>query len=135
MDVTDWMPADLTPEQKAEFAALYPDDDHAAAAAAWEYYAATVPPSPSDNIKSVRTGNQTVTYNAGGSTQGSAFDRANWHRARARVRSVELGPTYARSWEVGDTGPQDQTTGDGRTVGEDQVDAWGESRLWQRDRP
>ena len=99
MDCTAWMPADMDPALKDEFAAAYPDDCHAAAAAAWEHQAATVADDTGGTagVTAVSTGAQSITYRDdgyGSGARGDALRRASYHRSRTRVRSVQVGPSY-----------------------------------------
>ena len=95
LDPTSWMPAGMPTGDKDDIAAAYPGDPHAAAAVAWEVWAATVQDDGTVGVQSVTTGAQTVTYagSSGSGVVGDALRRAAWHRSRARVRSVEVGPT------------------------------------------
>lgn len=97
-----WMPSDMLDADKDRFVALHPDDPHAAAAAAWEAWAATKAPEPV--VGSVATGAQSISYMKGFSEYSACLERADWHRARAKVRSVAVGPLYTRSgnWWVPD---------------------------------
>ena len=90
-DSTTWMPPNMDQAAKDYWAALYPDDPHAAAAAAWESYAATL--EATGAVDSVQTGAQSIRYAGASSPAMEAAKRATWHRARSRVRSVEVGPT------------------------------------------
>lgn len=92
-----WMPPGFDPQDAADLLALYPGDPHTAAAEAWEGYAATLQPDPMDGARSVSTGAQSVTYRDGGGPRGAALERARWHRSKARVRSVSVGPGYSVS--------------------------------------
>lgn len=92
-----WMPPGMDPAEKQDFADAYPTDPHAAAAAAWESWAATLTAEPS--VASVSTGAQSISYLSGGSDFDVALQRAAWHRARARVSSVEVGGDYAYGWD------------------------------------
>lgn len=136
MDVLDWMPPELSVEERAAFAEQHPDDDHAAAAAAWEAYAATLPISGHDGVKSVATGAQSITYNTGGGAHAQAMSRANWHRSRSRARSVALGPTYGAAvppTDLNESEPSDQVTP--RAALDDRLDAWGRSTVWTAQTP
>jgi hypothetical protein len=97
-DVTTWFPAAMDAGRKAEIAAIegYQDNPHLAAAVAWEEYAATQEVEyGAASVVSVSTGAQSVQYGASGPGS-AALARANWHRARAKVESVPLGPDHIR---------------------------------------
>jgi hypothetical protein len=75
---TGGMPYDVA----AGIAALYwPGDPHLTAALQWEYYAATLPPSPA--VSQVNTGAQSVSYDPAVPVgdYGAALERARWHRS------------------------------------------------------
>lgn len=98
MDPMDWMPEGMDPADKQEYLDAHPDDPHAAAAEAWEAWAASMPPTGADGVKSVSTGAQSVTYGGNGSgAYGVALSRASWHRTRARVKSVAVGNEYGEA--------------------------------------
>jgi hypothetical protein len=105
----DWFPVGLPDDVKDRISAAHPDDPHMAAAMAWEAWAATLAASgdaPLSGVTSVSTGSQSVSY--GGRGHGaiaSALDRASWHRSRARVYSVPVGPTFRGGNRVIDTRP------------------------------
>lgn len=98
MDSTTWMPKGMDPVEKQEHADAWPDDPHAAAAAAWESWAAQQQEDETTaalaGVRSVSTGAQSITYDGPRTASGKAAQRAAWHRARARVYSVEVGPTF-----------------------------------------
>lgn len=91
-DPKAWMPKDMLDADKDYFTTLHPTDPHAAAAAAWEAWAATLDADPT--VEKVQTGAQAVWYGKGGSASAAAWDRASFHRARAKVVSVPVGPQY-----------------------------------------
>lgn len=90
MAVEDWFPAGMDPADVTALLEAYPGDPHAAAADAWEDYAASL--APEAEATSVSTGAQSVTYSGRSSAAGVALDRADWHRRRANVKSVKVGP-------------------------------------------
>ena len=91
----DWMPPGMTEDEKDSWTEAHPDDPHAAAAAAWESWAAQMDTSALDGASAVSTGAQTVSYAKGGAGAWSqAMSRADWHRARARVKSPKVGPSH-----------------------------------------
>lgn len=92
---TNWMPPGMDPAEKDQFAADY-RDPHMAAAKAWESWAASLAAEPS--VQSVSTGAQAITYRAGSSPFDVAMERANWHRARTKVASAQVGPKFAFGW-------------------------------------
>lgn len=98
MDVTTWMPAGMSSDEKQEHADAHPDDPHAAAAAAWESWAAQQQEDEATaalaGVRSVSTGAQSVTYDGPRTASGRAAQRAAWHRARARVYSAQVGPSF-----------------------------------------
>lgn len=88
-DFLSWMPPDMPVEEKEAWARAHPGDPHAAAAAAWDSQAATLAAIPA--VTSAGTGRQSVVYAAGGSSAfQQAQDRANWHRARSKPRSIHV---------------------------------------------
>jgi hypothetical protein len=102
VDATLWMPAGMTSEAKTAHDEAHPDDPHAAAAAAWEDWAAQLEAAAASSttaeieqvVQSVTTGAQSVTFAPGKTLTSQALDRATWHRARARVYSVQVGPEH-----------------------------------------
>jgi len=93
-----WMPKDMLDADKDYFLSLHENDPHAAAAVAWEAWAATLDAEPT--VEKLQTGAQAVWYGKGGSPATAAFDRAAFHRARAKVTSVAVGPKF-RYQDVG----------------------------------
>lgn len=91
-DPKAWMPAEMLDSDKDYFVSLAPTDPHLAAALAWEAWASTLEAEPV--VQSVATGAQSATYAKGYSPYANAMERANWHRSRAKVKSVELGPKF-----------------------------------------
>lgn len=90
----EWMPVDMLTSDKQQFAARHPQDPHRAAADAWEAWSATLPVATTgSDATSVSTGAQSVSLSGLGVASG-AMGRANYHRARARVRSVRVGPAH-----------------------------------------
>jgi len=98
-DAKAWMPSDMLEADKTYFLGLHPNDAHAAAAAAWEAWAATL--DADGRMQRVQTGAQTVWYEKGTSAASAAMDRAAWHRTRAKISSVPVGPKYVYS-DVGE---------------------------------
>jgi hypothetical protein len=93
-----WLPPDQPEAERAYWLAAFPGDPHGAAAAAWESWAATLAatePAGGGEVQSVQTGAQSVTYANPRSPAGKASERAAWHWARAKVKSVPVGPGYA----------------------------------------
>lgn len=90
-----WMPKDMLDSDKDRFVQMAPNDPHMAAALAWEAWAAVADDTPV--VQSVSTGAQSATYAKGHSPFTAAMDRAAWHRSRAKVLSVAVGPEYAYS--------------------------------------
>lgn len=94
--------------EKAEHDAAHPGDPHGAAAAAWESWgaqlagaeASSAGATPTAGVVSVSTGAQSVTYAEARTARGAALEQAAWHRARAGVLSVELGPEYGVATEA-----------------------------------
>lgn len=94
--------------EKAEHDAAHPGDPHGAAAAAWESWgaqlagaeASSAGAAPAAGVVSVSTGAQSVTYAEARTARGAALEQAAWHRARAGVLSVEVGPEYGVATEV-----------------------------------
>lgn len=108
VDPTDWMPDSLSAEDKAEFVAAATTtaidpatgdeydlvDNHLAAALAWEHFVALgagASEQIAPEVGSLSTGDQTIVYTDGGTRQAAARQRAAFHRARSRIRSVRLG--------------------------------------------
>lgn len=91
-DPKAWMPAEMLDSDKDYFISLSPNDPHMAAAFAWEAWAATLEAKPV--VQSVSTGAQSATYAKGYSPYTNAMERATWHRSRAKVKSVPVGPHY-----------------------------------------
>lgn len=130
----------MDPADKAEFVALHPDDPHAAAAAAWEHHAASLPVSTTDGVSSVNTGAQSVSYKHGGGEHDVAIGRANWHRSRAKVRSVAVGPEFSKSPSAEHDPPQDQVVVPvARTMTAPRVAPaphdYGDRPVWQPEQP
>lgn len=90
-DVASWFPPGTDPDDVETMLAAYPGDPHRAAADAWDSYAASLAVSAGGEVTSVSTGVQSVTYASGSSPFTTATARADWHRARANVRSVQQG--------------------------------------------
>ena len=79
---------------KAVFAGRHPTDPHRAAAEAWEAWASSLlVAATGSDATSVSTGAQSVSLSGAGVASG-AMSRANFHRARARVLSVRVGPAH-----------------------------------------
>ena len=93
---TAWMPPDMSQGDKDKFASDY-SDSHYAAAMAWESWAAGLPAE--SGVKEIRTGAQSVVYDGKASAFDAAMERARWHRARASVVSVDVGPTFAYGFD------------------------------------
>lgn len=89
-----WMPKDMLDSDKNKFVAQAPTDPHLAAALAWEAWAAVADDTPV--VVSVSTGAQTASYGRGFSPHHNAMERAAWHRTRAKLTSVPVGPQYQR---------------------------------------
>lgn len=89
-------------EDKTAHDEAHPDDPHAAAAAAWEDWASRLEAAAASSaeaavdqvVQSVSTGAQSVTFATAKTTTQTALDRATWHRARARVFTVQVGPEH-----------------------------------------
>ena len=103
------MPPEMPQEDKDAWAERYPTDPHRAAGEAWEAWAATLPVTAT--VTSVSTGDQSVTYKDGVSEYDAAVQRAEWHLARANVRSVALvsGPSLVYG-ALGAHDPEDRGT-------------------------
>ena len=93
---TSWMPPGMSEDEKDGFVRAAPNDPHMAAALAWESWSATLAAEAS--VASVSTGAQSVTYRGGSSPFDVAVERANWHRSRARVKAVQVGPKHGYGW-------------------------------------
>lgn len=111
LDPKAWMPDGMSVADKDTLIAAHPDDPHRAAAEAWEAWAASLTdPAESGGLgaTSVSTGAQSVGYSDryGTGAVGDALRRAAWHRSRAKVRSVDLGPQYGTVW----SDPEDSGT-------------------------
>jgi hypothetical protein len=91
-DPKAWMPQEMLDSDKNYFISLSPTDPHLAAALAWEAWAATLDAEPV--VQSVSTGAQSATYSKGYSKYSNAMERATWHRSRAKIRSVAVGPKF-----------------------------------------
>ena len=103
MKPENWFPPNLSDEEIQEYLDEYPDDPHAAAAAAWEDYAASLPLPDggitAEGVESISTGAQSVRFGKNGGGQlGAALDKADWHRARAKVKTPQYGPQYETTW-------------------------------------
>lgn len=104
VDATLWMPKGMDDGEKQEHADAHVGDPHAAAADAWESWAAQlagaeatgVATDVTQEVASVSTGAQSVSYANGRSTSPSSQARvqAAWHRARSVAESVPAGPQF-----------------------------------------
>lgn len=131
MDPIDWMPEGMDPADKQEYLDAHPDDPHAAAAEAWEAWAASMEPTGADGVRSVSTGAQSVTYEGNGSgAYGVALSRANWHRTRARVKSVPVGNAYAEAAPVAAPAPYSLRTTNAPAIDDSNRDA-----VWHKEQP
>lgn len=127
MDPINWMPEEMDPADKQAFTDEHPDDPHAAAAAAWESWAAVMPLDPTEGVASVSTGAQSVSYRSGGGgPRGVALARADWHRTRARVKSVAVGNQY------GEAAPPATASPYARTTNAPAVDDSNRDAVWHR---
>jgi hypothetical protein len=91
-DPKAWMPKDMLDADKDYFAHLAPTDAHMAAALAWEAWSSTLDAEPV--VQTVSTGAQSATYAKGYSPHQNAQERAAWHRSRAKIKSVAVGPHF-----------------------------------------
>lgn len=104
IDATLWMPSGMDDGEKSEHDANHPGDPHGAAADAWESWAAQltgaeatgVAADVAQEVASVSTGAQSVSYANGRSTSPSSQARvqAAWHRARSKAESQPVGPEF-----------------------------------------
>ena len=87
----DWMPPEMSDEQKDEIAARHPNDPEGAAAEAWIVWANEM---PVDQAISVSTGSQSVTYDQ--TAYDSSMERARWYLSRSKdSAAVHIGGNYS----------------------------------------
>lgn len=91
-----WLPQGMGVEERQFYVEAYPNDPHAAAAHAWESWAVQM--ETDSGVQSIQTGEQSITYASPSSGPQDAWNRAKWHRARARAYSVEVAPTFTRGY-------------------------------------
>jgi hypothetical protein len=101
-DQKAWMPKDMLDSDKDYFVSCAPTDPHLAAALAWEAWASNADDEPA--VREVWTGVQKVQYARGNTPFQTAMDRAAWHRSRAKIQSVAVGPKYEISESLGSDG-------------------------------